>query len=307
MVSHYCLKLQRNKQLGELNVRSVPPGPTGAPSAECDDGGAPASGCRRRVPKFGHKGCPGKHGADHFALRSDAAPVDDAQGAVAHPVRFDEVFFYDGAHVPRREGVHVEHIGDGNTDRFVVLCLHKPPCGAAILGCRRLSSRRLDALESASAGKIACPTPIFEEAQKRKTRPHERGRAGKTTQLPLLRAPDVKQPAETWTGSRSLPSDPSSGVSVSSAALPPIAPGRSGGEALPARPTCGRTPSAGWRGHDTPDLYPSDALSTLPVRSVPYWAIPPSEVAAPSRSIRKGSVGNLAFSLTTASLRLRPP
>src|SRR5450759_3950841 len=126
---------------------------TGARSAECDDGGAPASGFRRRVPKLGHKRSAGKHGADGFALRSDAAPVDDPQGAVAHPVRFDEVFFNNGAHVPRRDAVQVEHIGDGNADGLVVFCLHKP--------------------------------------QKRKTRPHERDRAGKTTQLPSLRAPDV--------------------------------------------------------------------------------------------------------------------
>jgi 3-deoxy-D-manno-octulosonate 8-phosphate phosphatase (KDO 8-P phosphatase) len=39
-----------------------------------------------------------------------------------------------------------------------------PPCGAANLGCRRLSSRRLDTLESVSAGRIACPTLVFEEA-----------------------------------------------------------------------------------------------------------------------------------------------
>src|ERR1035441_5458103 len=38
-----------------------------------------------------------------------------------------------------------------------------PFCGAANPGCRRLSSRRLDTLESVSAGKIACPTAIFEE------------------------------------------------------------------------------------------------------------------------------------------------
>jgi hypothetical protein len=46
--------------------------------------------------------------------------VDDPQGAVAHPVGFDEVFFYDGAYVPRGDGVQVEHITYGNTDGFVV-------------------------------------------------------------------------------------------------------------------------------------------------------------------------------------------
>src|ERR1035438_746051 len=74
-------------------------------SAEGDDGGPPAAGFRRRVTKLRHKGCPRKHGADHFALRSDAAPVDDAQGAIPHPVRFDEVFFYNGAHIPGWDGV----------------------------------------------------------------------------------------------------------------------------------------------------------------------------------------------------------
>src|ERR1039457_5375398 len=68
---YYYLKLWRNKQSGVLNVFSIPD-----PSAERDDGGPPAAGFRRRVTKLRHKGCPRKHGADHFALRSDAAPVD---------------------------------------------------------------------------------------------------------------------------------------------------------------------------------------------------------------------------------------
>src|SRR5664280_2093450 len=117
---YYGVKLWRNKQLWALNVRSI-----ADLSAESDDGGAPAAGFRRCVTKLHHKGCPRKHGADHFALRSDAAPVDDAQGAIAHPVSFDEVFFYNGAHIPGWDGVQVEHIGDGDADGFVVLCLHR--------------------------------------------------------------------------------------------------------------------------------------------------------------------------------------
>src|ERR1039457_1571578 len=46
---YYCLKLWRNKQRA-LNVRSV-----SHPSAESDNGGAPASGFRRCVTKLRHK------------------------------------------------------------------------------------------------------------------------------------------------------------------------------------------------------------------------------------------------------------
>src|ERR1035437_2831319 len=148
-------EIQIKQATGALNVRSTPTICSGwGRSVECDDGGAPASGFRRCVAKPGHKGCPGKHGADDFALRSDAAPMDDAQGAVAHPARFDEVFFHDGAYVPGRDGVQVEHIGDRNANGFVVLCPHEFPMWG---GHSWLPQAGLP-------GGIACPTPIFKEA-----------------------------------------------------------------------------------------------------------------------------------------------
>ena len=96
-----------------------------SPPTQGDDGGAPASGFRRCVVKLRHKRRAREHGADHFALHADAASVDDAQRAKAQAVRFDEVFFHNRAYVAGRNGVQVEHIGDGNADGFVVLVLHK--------------------------------------------------------------------------------------------------------------------------------------------------------------------------------------
>src|SRR5437867_2333827 len=86
-------------------------------------------------------------------------------------------------------------------------------------------------------------------------------------------APDVKRPAETGIDSRSLPSDPLTGVSSSSTASPPTAPGQSDGEAIRACPVASHNPNAGWRGAETPHWLPSDALSVLLASSIPYWAI----------------------------------
>src|ERR1035441_7428118 len=91
--SHYALKWEQNKEFaGALCAfRTVSGGSRWwRPSL-------------RPLPQPRHEGCRRKHGADHLALRSDPPPVDDPQGAVAHPLRFDEVFFHNGAHVPRRD------------------------------------------------------------------------------------------------------------------------------------------------------------------------------------------------------------
>jgi hypothetical protein len=50
--------------------------------------------------------------------------VNDAQGAIAHPVRFDEVFFYNRADISGRNRVQVEHIRDRNTDGLAIPGLH---------------------------------------------------------------------------------------------------------------------------------------------------------------------------------------
>jgi hypothetical protein len=93
--------------------------------SECHYGGAPTSGLCRRVVELGHQGCPGEHGTDGFALHTDTAPMNDAQGAMAQPVGLNDVFFHNGTHVPRRDAVQVEHVGNGNSDGRVVLWLHK--------------------------------------------------------------------------------------------------------------------------------------------------------------------------------------
>src|SRR6202161_2700334 len=100
----------------------------------------------------------------------------------------------------------------------------------------------------------------------------------------MCSAPDVKRLVESVNGSRSLPSDLSSEVSISSTASPPTVALQSDGEAIPDRPASSQNPSVGWQAGDTLRWLPSGAPSILLVRSVP-WAIPPNEVAAPSRSV----------------------
>src|SRR5258708_2514713 len=96
--------------------------------------------------------------------------MDDAAKLEAETVGFLEVFLDDFLHVARGDGVQVEDVGDGNTNRFGLIV-------AQVVG----------------------PLRIKKPGQPKLTGPNEF----------VLRAPDVKRPAETGTGSRSLPSDPS--------------------------------------------------------------------------------------------------
>src|SRR3954453_141202 len=70
--------------------------------------------------------------------------------------------------------------------------------------------------------------------------------------ISVLRAPDVKRPAETGTDSGSLPSDLSNKVSASLSASLPVPDLVSGGEELRGRPTVWQTPNAESPGAETP-------------------------------------------------------
>ena len=87
--------------------------------AERDKGGSPAAGLGRGVAEGFDEGGAGEDGADHFALDSDAASVNDAEGLETERARLFEIRFDNGFDVAGRDGVEVEDIGDGDADRFV--------------------------------------------------------------------------------------------------------------------------------------------------------------------------------------------
>src|ERR1035438_7268230 len=89
--------------------------------AECGNSRAPSTGFRRRVAERRHKTGAGQDRAHDFALHSDAAAVNDADGAEAHLVRLLQVGLDHTLDVARRHAVQVEDIGDGNADRFAGL------------------------------------------------------------------------------------------------------------------------------------------------------------------------------------------
>jgi len=89
---------------------------------ECGDGGAPSARFRRRVPVRHHKAGTGQRRTDEFALHSDAAAVNDADGAESHPVRLFQVGLDHPLDVARRHAVQVEDIRDGDPDQFVGIC-----------------------------------------------------------------------------------------------------------------------------------------------------------------------------------------
>src|SRR5208283_528663 len=191
---------------------------------------APAAGFRRSVPEAGHKIGTGQDGADRFALHADASAVNDAHEAEAAFPRQRQVLFDYRRDVAGRHAVQVEHVGDGNRDGIV--SVHNTISG---------SSSNRNAQPGMPAGR----------------------------RITELRAPDVRRPAVSGAGSRSLPSGPSNGVSTSSSGSLPTVHRWRDEESLRGRPVSGQNLSAGWRACETPRWYPSGALSTAPVRSVP--------------------------------------
>ena len=93
--------------------------------AHIHDGRSPTAGFHRRVSERGHERCPREHAPHHFALDSDAAPVDDPQSPKAQAMRFGEILFDHRFYVPRREGVEIQNVGD--------LKLKKPGVAAGLV------------------------------------------------------------------------------------------------------------------------------------------------------------------------------
>jgi hypothetical protein len=83
-----------------------------------DDGGSPSAGFRRGVVKVADEGGIFQDGADHFALRANSTAVDDTERFNTQAVGFQEVFFHYPPDVARRHGVKIEHVGNGNPNRF---------------------------------------------------------------------------------------------------------------------------------------------------------------------------------------------
>jgi len=86
-----------------------------------DDGGSPATGFGRGVLEGENEGRAGQHSAHHFALHSDSAPMDDAQGFQAQAVGLFEIRLNRFLHILGPYGVQVENISDRNAQWFVVL------------------------------------------------------------------------------------------------------------------------------------------------------------------------------------------
>jgi hypothetical protein len=51
--------------------------------------------------------------------------MDDPQRSQAQTVRLEKILLHCGFHIPRSEGVKIEHIGDGEGNRFGIVG-HKP-------------------------------------------------------------------------------------------------------------------------------------------------------------------------------------
>src|SRR5580700_7520643 len=86
---------------------------------DSNDGRSPAARLRRSVPETRHKGRPRQHRPHHLALHPDAAAVYDPHGLESHPARLGEIFLDDRLHIPRRNGMQIEHVGNGNPNRLV--------------------------------------------------------------------------------------------------------------------------------------------------------------------------------------------
>jgi hypothetical protein len=71
---------------------------------------------QRSIPVIRNELGPGENGANHFPLYSDAAAMNNPQCFEAEPVGFEEIFFNDGFHIARRDGVQIENVFDGDSD-----------------------------------------------------------------------------------------------------------------------------------------------------------------------------------------------
>src|SRR6185369_14854845 len=79
---------------------------------------SPAARLGRRVAELRDPGVAGQEGADHLPLDADTAAVDDAELAQALLVGRVEPGEDDVLHLPGREAVQVEHVGDRQLDGF---------------------------------------------------------------------------------------------------------------------------------------------------------------------------------------------
>ena len=87
-------------------------------SAEGYDGGAPSTGFGGRIAEIRHKSGPREYGAHYFALRADAAAVNNAKGFQAGRVGLEQIFLDDCFDIAGRRAVQIENAGDGNPDWF---------------------------------------------------------------------------------------------------------------------------------------------------------------------------------------------
>jgi len=88
------------------------------PSSQECNGGAQSSGFRGRILPINNKWRAGEYYSNRFPLHADAFAVDDADGAKAGLLRFDQVFLNHLLHVTRRDGVQIYDIADFDLNRI---------------------------------------------------------------------------------------------------------------------------------------------------------------------------------------------
>lgn len=91
-----------------------------ARSFQSDDSCAPAAGLRGGILKADHEVRVTQHGTHNLALHADAAAVDDAKGLESQAIGLREVLLYNGSYVSRGNAMQIEHIGNGNPNRFLL-------------------------------------------------------------------------------------------------------------------------------------------------------------------------------------------